>query len=289
VNAGSFAARGQTAGGVTWAKKTLPSTYSDLTYRLAFRATAAPAGSPTIIKLRSGTDKAMDGLFLTPAMKLALRNDVNSTSKTSATTLQTGRWYQLELHTIVNGAASTVEVRVDGDLVADLSSTTNDLGTSPIGVLQLGENVAGKTYDFQYDDVVAVRGAVGGSGKVAALASAPRCNSSSRLKLGGARRQAIARTGTVQVLATSLTDCQVTAVAMARSGKGGKGRIVKSRPRTAALPGGSEGSIVLRFSNRDRKRIKRVLVHRPVYVLVSALRRPSAASALATRRVLIKR
>ncbi|MEA2450951.1 MAG: large repetitive protein [Thermoleophilaceae bacterium] len=287
VKTGSFAARGQTAGGVTWAKRTLPSTYSDVTYRLAFRAAAAPAGSPTIMKLRSGTDKAMDGLFLTPAMKLALRNDVNSTSKTSATTLQTGRWYQLELHTIVNGAASTVEVRVDGTLIADLSSTTNDLGTAPIGVLQLGENVAGKTYDFQYDDVVAQRGSVG-SGKVAALGRAPRCSAASRLRLGGSRRQAIARTGTVQVLATSLTDCQVTAVAMAHSGKGGKGPIVKSRPRTAALPGGDEGSIVLRFSEGNRKRIKRALVRRPVYVLVYALKRPTGAAALARRRVVVR-
>ncbi|MEA2451017.1 MAG: large repetitive protein, partial [Thermoleophilaceae bacterium] len=284
---GAFAARGTATAGVTWARKRLPGDYSEVAYRVAFRMDSAPNPSGTILKLRTAADGPVVGLFVNSGRKLGIRNEITATSKTGATTLAIGQWYTIELRAVINGTAGSTEVKLDGARVADLSSGAANLGATKIGVLQLGENVAGKTYDFQYDDVVAQRGAVG-SGKVAALARAPRCNAASRLKLGGSRRQAIARTGTVQVLATSLTDCQVTAVAMAHSGKGGKGRIVKSRPRTAALPGGAKGSIVLRFSEGDRRRIERALVRRPVYVLVYALKRPTGAAALARRRVVVR-
>jgi hypothetical protein len=285
VNTGTFAARGQSTNGVSWAKRTLPGTYSDVTYRLAFRAQAAPTGSPTIMRFRSAADKALVGLYLTSTRKLGLRNDVTATSKSSATALTAGRWYQLELHAVVNGAASSVEVRVDGTKIADLSSAVTDLGTAGIGILQLGENAAGPVYDFAYDDVFAQRNGVG-LGKVSALSRAPRCTSTSRVRLSGARRQRIARTGRVRVLATSVSDCRVTAVAMARDKKGKP--LVRSKRRTVALPAASTGALELRFSSRDRRTIRRALVRRPVDVLVYALPGKSVSRVLAQRRVIVK-
>jgi hypothetical protein len=285
---GGFGARGQTTNGVTYAKKTLPGTYSDLTYRVWFRPTAVPAtGAATILKLRSGGDVALAGLFVNSARRIGMRNEVTAISKTSATTLTLGRWYQLELHAVVSGAASTIEVRVDGTRLADISTTPTELGTSPIGILQLGENGAGATYDYAWDDVSAQAGAGGASAK--ALASAPRCTKRSRVRLTGARRQRVARTGIVRVAIRSANTCRLTGVAMAQRGKKKKKSFVKSRSRTTALPRNRKGTLLLRFSRRNRTKIRRALGSKRVYVLVYALPGHSVKRALARRKVTVSR
>lgn len=54
------------------------------------------------------------------------------------------------MHLRVNGAASTVEVWLDGARVDALSTTTASLGTTAIGRIQLGENVAGRSLRLRY-------------------------------------------------------------------------------------------------------------------------------------------
>ena len=61
-------------------------------------------------------------------------------------------WHAVELHLGVNGASSTVEVWLDGAPVSDLSFPAVDLGTRPIGILQIGETQTGQTYDVVFDD-----------------------------------------------------------------------------------------------------------------------------------------
>jgi hypothetical protein len=158
VNSGTYAARGQSTNGASWAKKTLPGTYTDVTYRVRFRAEgAAPTGSPTIMRFRTAADKAIAGLYLSSTRKLGLRNDVAATSTASTTTLALGQWYDLELHAIVNGTSSTIEVKLNGTKLNDVSSTTANLGAVGINMLQIGENATGPTYDFLYDDIDARR------------------------------------------------------------------------------------------------------------------------------------
>jgi hypothetical protein len=53
----------------------------------------------------------------------------------------------------INGASSITEVWLDGVKINSLSLTTN-LGTNPIGGLQIGEVQTGRTYDVVFDDVV---------------------------------------------------------------------------------------------------------------------------------------
>ena len=65
--------------------------------------------------------------------------------------LAPGSWHEVELHTVINGASSVVEVWLDGVRVDALSSTTN-LGTTAVGKLQIGEVQTGRTYDVVFDD-----------------------------------------------------------------------------------------------------------------------------------------
>jgi hypothetical protein len=60
-------------------------------------------------------------------------------------------WHAVELHVAVNGAASTVQVWLDGAPVTALSGPTT-LGTAPIGIFQIGETQTGRTYDVVFDD-----------------------------------------------------------------------------------------------------------------------------------------
>jgi hypothetical protein len=62
---------------------------------------------------------------------------------------------------------------------------------------------------------------------------------------------------------------------------------VKSRTLETALPAGRDGTLSLRFANRDRTRIRRALTSGPVYVLVYAQPR-GGRQALAQRRILVQ-
>jgi hypothetical protein len=285
ANTGTFAARGHSTGaGVNWAKRALPSAYSELAYRVHFRAERpSPTGSPTIMRLRTAGDRALASLHLSAARKLSLRNDLMGTSHSSGTSVALGRWYELELHAFVNGAGSTLEVRLDGHKLEDISTTATDLGTNGIGVLQIGENTSGPTYDFRYDDVSAKRTLVG-SGGTAALRAAPRCTSRSGVRLSGLKRQRVGSTGTVLVGARTKSTCRLAAKAIARDARGR--RLASSRQLKTVLPSGHAGSLGLRFTASGRRRIKQALAHRAVYVVISA---GPSAHPLARRRVLVSR
>jgi hypothetical protein len=82
---------------------------------------------------------------------LGYRNDVTAVSTTSQVTLTAGVWYEAQMHLRVNGAASTVEVWLNGARIDALSTITASLGTTAIGRIQLGDNVAGRSYDFACD------------------------------------------------------------------------------------------------------------------------------------------
>ena len=56
---------------------------------------------------------ARNGSLWVPEGKLNLRNDIAATTTLGATTVGSG-WHALVLHVIMNGAASTTEVWLDG-------------------------------------------------------------------------------------------------------------------------------------------------------------------------------
>ncbi len=149
VRSGGFAARGNTTVGNTFAKKTLPATYTT-----GFAATyfnlASFSSQVNLLRLRTAADASIGYLFVNTSGKLALRNDITAATTTSGLTVTPG-WHSLEMRMVIDGPASLIEVWMDGTRVDELSITTN-LGTTPIGRFQIGEVQAARTYDVTFDD-----------------------------------------------------------------------------------------------------------------------------------------
>ena len=149
---GQFAAQADTTVGNTYAKKTLAGSYLDAYGRIWFNAISADS-QVNLLRFRTAADASIGYLFVTPSGLLGLRDDVTATTTNSTTGIAIGSgWHSLELHMIVNGAASTTQVWLDGSLVSDLSSTSANLGTTPVGKFQIGEVQSGRTYNVVFDD-----------------------------------------------------------------------------------------------------------------------------------------
>jgi hypothetical protein len=153
VYAGAYAVRGTSSGTATYATKQLPQTQTELYYRLWFKVLSKNATSQVYLqRFRTSTNGAIMGVFVNTNNKLSFRNDVTGVSSISSTTVTQGTWHELQTRVLINGAAGETEVWLDGTHLADLSKTQN-LGTTSIGLIQLGETATGRTYDIVLDRV----------------------------------------------------------------------------------------------------------------------------------------
>jgi len=152
VHAGTWAAEGNTTNGGTYAKKTLPGTYTDAYARVYFDIKSF-ADQVNLLRFRDAAGNSLGYLFVNTSGALGFHDDVTATSTTSTTTVGPG-WHALELHMLVNGTTSTVGAWLDDLPVGALSSSTANLGTAPVGQLQIGEVQTGRTYDVVLDDAV---------------------------------------------------------------------------------------------------------------------------------------
>lgn len=151
TNSGSFAARATTTNGNTYAKETLPSTYDDA-YSRVFVNLQSTSSQVNLLRYRTASDSSLAYVFVNSAGVLSVRNDVLAVTTASSTVVQPGSgWHSIELHTLVNGTSSVIEVWFDGVRVDALSSTTS-LGSTDVGRFQLGEVQSGRTYDVAFDD-----------------------------------------------------------------------------------------------------------------------------------------
>jgi len=161
VSSGAWAARATGSGNAAYASKQLPTSYSELYTRIRVKPVSQGANTVILQRLASGTGASLLKLFLTSTGTLAYRNDVAGTTMTSSSTVAKGNWHTIEIHTVVNGAASQVEVWLDGARIDALSKTLS-LGTTPIGRLVIGDDATTKTYSVVFDDIVADRVPLGG-------------------------------------------------------------------------------------------------------------------------------
>jgi acid phosphatase type 7 len=154
VSEGVWAARGTMTGGAAWVYKTLATPTSELTLslRVQLLAISAPS-SVNFLKVRTASGSALAEVYFTPSGRLGLRNNVTGVATDSTVTVATGVWRTVALRIVVAGSSSRLEVRLDGVPVAGLQQTVN-LGTTPVGRVQVGENVSGRTADLVYDAVV---------------------------------------------------------------------------------------------------------------------------------------
>jgi len=151
VRSGTYAVEGNTTTGATYAKQTLPSTYTDGYARLGFKV-KSQTGQVNLMRMRDATGNSIGYLYVTAGGFLGFHNDAVNTNTVSTTSVAAG-WHALELHMALSGTASTVEVWLDGAAVSALTSVATATTTAAsIGQLQIGETGSG-TWDVLFDDV----------------------------------------------------------------------------------------------------------------------------------------
>jgi hypothetical protein len=151
---GSYAARASMTGSAAFVYRRLATETTEATASVKVNlASISGASSVNFLKFRTATGTALAEVFINPSGVLGLRNDVTGVAATSTSVVTTGTWHTITLRAVIAGTASTTDVTFDGTTVASLGSATANLGTTPIGRIQIGENVAGRTADLSYDTV----------------------------------------------------------------------------------------------------------------------------------------
>ena len=155
VDEGGWAARGAMTGGPAFAYRSLATAVDDLSVSVRVNR-LSHAGSPAVnfLKLRTSTGSAIAEAYVTSSGLLGVRNAVTGVATNATASLPTGGWHTVALEAVVAGAQGSARLALDGTTVLDL---TTDLGTTAVGRVQVGENVAGRTADLVYD-AVAVTG-----------------------------------------------------------------------------------------------------------------------------------
>jgi WD40 repeat protein len=151
VSSGTYAARATATGSPAFAYKTLATGQDELYYRLRFNVQGQGATSMYLLRLRSTPNNPIMGLFVSPTGVLCYRNQLAGGNICSAYSPTRAAWHTALVHVVVSGAASTVEVWLDG---TELMGATDDLGTADVGRIELGDMAGAKTFDVALDDVV---------------------------------------------------------------------------------------------------------------------------------------
>ena len=156
AHGGTYGARATSGSGgaAAWAWQQLPSEQSNLDYQIWFKLLAQGPNVVDLLKLRTGSGAALLTVFASPTGVLGYQNNVTTLSTYSHTPISAGVWHKLELHVLVNGTSSQTQTWLDDQPVPDLTKSES-LGTTPIGRIQLGENIGGRSYDVAFDDVLA--------------------------------------------------------------------------------------------------------------------------------------
>jgi fibronectin type 3 domain-containing protein len=154
VHSGAYAAEGNSTGGTTYAKKTLPSSYQDAYARVAFEVKTIGAAQVTVLRLRGSAATTDAGyVYVTKGGKLGFHNDALATSTTSSAVAVAPGWHVVELHLFANGPASVVEVWLDGAAVPDLTFSATTLAAASIGSMQVGDTASSTVgWDIVIDD-----------------------------------------------------------------------------------------------------------------------------------------
>ena len=149
VHSGNYAAEGTTTNGATYAKKTLPTTYTYVHASVWYRI-VSQVDQVNLLRVRTSGGVSIGYLYVNSSGNLGLRDDAGATTLTSLVKPGPG-WHLLELTLTLNGTSSSSAVRLDGSLVASLSDT-RDWGPNPVGAFQVGEVQNARTYDVVIDD-----------------------------------------------------------------------------------------------------------------------------------------
>jgi chitodextrinase len=150
--AGSWAARGTATGTPAYAYKSLSTPLSELYYDGRFQAISQGSMNASLVRFRTVAAGLILSVFRRGSdNKLSYYNEVTGVN-TVGPVITAGAWHELEVHVLINGTSSLVEVWLDGTRV--INKTAESLGTTAVGRVYIGDNASGRTFDYAYDDQV---------------------------------------------------------------------------------------------------------------------------------------
>jgi hypothetical protein len=152
THAGSWAARAtSSANGGRTATRSLTG-YSDLTVDLWVQVASQGTNAIDLFKLRNPGGSAIYRMTIDRSDHVVSRNYPAGITKTSSTVVGKGAWHHIQVRLVINGAAGSATVWLDGTELVDLSGPGN-FGTAQIRSLKLGDGNAKRTFDVSFDDV----------------------------------------------------------------------------------------------------------------------------------------
>ena len=148
---GSWAARATTLSAPAYAYKNLSTSLSEVYYDGDFQAISQGLANVSIVRLRSAANDPIVSIFRNGNGKLSYYNSRTGSSY-AGPRVSTGTWHNLQVHVLVNGTSSLVEVWLDGTKVISLPGQS--LGTAGVGRVYIGDNTTGHVFDYAFDDQV---------------------------------------------------------------------------------------------------------------------------------------
>jgi hypothetical protein len=156
VHAGTKAAT--TTSSVAWAERRLSTSLTDIDFSFWFSVTQR-SDAIWLGRMRTPAGSSIMRVFLNASGALAYRNEVTDVNRVSTLKVPTGSgWHLLDVHAVI-GSSGSVRVALDGASVSGLDRSEN-LGTTPVGRVEIGNRPAGHTYQLVFDDVTVVDGGV---------------------------------------------------------------------------------------------------------------------------------
>ena len=152
VYAGSYAARATSTGSPAYAYKNLSTPLTELYYDGRFQVISQGIGERLARPLQDGRER-FDLLDLPATATASSPTTTRVTGvSTSGPIVSTGSWHELEVHALINGNSSLVEVWLDGTNV--ITKTAEALGTTGVGRIYIGDTSTGLTFDSRFDNQI---------------------------------------------------------------------------------------------------------------------------------------
>jgi chitodextrinase len=148
--AGTWAARATANGAPAYAYKRLGTPLTELYYDGRFNVISQGSPGVSLVRFRTATAGPILTIFRRANNKLAYTNEL--TGQTSiGPAVSVGAWHELEVHVLINGSESLVEIWLDGARINSMSRT-DSLGTTPVGRVYIGDPASGRTFDAAFDN-----------------------------------------------------------------------------------------------------------------------------------------
>ena len=147
AHSGTFAAQGSVSAIAGDARKALPATYSSA-YQRVWVDVVSRSTQVTVLQANTVSNTSVASVYVSSTGILGLQA-ADGSRHASTTTVPANSWHEVELRFTVNGAAGSADVWLDG--VDVLSLTNLNLKSTPVGVLQVGDQAA-HTWSAVFDD-----------------------------------------------------------------------------------------------------------------------------------------